>query len=219
MAASPAWWPRTGLNSASMRLSQNRSGCPLSAACFACACRAMDIYIKTHEGWLYLLCRHRPVSPPRGRLVGPALQASPNAYQGGIQECRRNSDITDALKVALEEIGFFLAQGDRRGVVAVDVRGETFSLSRWSGVKAKDVRERIPDADFLPSAQDTKTYIASRMTEKLKTYIREVDDGQKTHISRNRAPAPAPAPAPADEGASWRRAQSRTRPNCRARKA
>lgn len=103
----------------------------------------------------------------------------PKLIKAAIQECWKNSDGTDALKAALEEKGFFLAQGDRRGVVAVDVRGETFSLSRWSGVKAKDVRERITDADFLPSVQDTKTHIASRMTDKLKTYIHEVDEGYK----------------------------------------
>tara|TARA_R110002110_G_scaffold203805_1_gene415008 strand:- start:3839 stop:5203 length:1365 start_codon:yes stop_codon:yes gene_type:complete len=103
----------------------------------------------------------------------------PKLIKAAIQECWKTSDSTDALKAALEEKGFFLAKGERRGVVAVDVRGETFSLSRWAGVKAKDVRQRLPDADFLSSVQDTKAHIASRMTDQLKTYIREVDDGYK----------------------------------------
>lgn len=103
----------------------------------------------------------------------------PKMIKAAIQECWKTSDGTDALKAALEEKGFFLARGDRRGVVAIDVSGEAYSLSRWSGVKAKDVRERIPDADFLPSAQEAKEHIASRMTERLKTYIKEVDDGYK----------------------------------------
>lgn len=103
----------------------------------------------------------------------------PKLIKAAIQECWKTSDGTDALKAALEEKGFFLARGDRRGVVAIDVRGEAYSLSRWSGVKAKEVRERIPDADFLPSAQEAKAHIASRMTEQLKTYIKEVDDGYK----------------------------------------
>ena len=64
-------------------------------------------------------------------------------------------------------------------MVAIDVRGEAYSLSRWSGVKAKDVRERIPDADFLPSAQEAKAHIARRMTEQLKAYIKDIDDGYK----------------------------------------
>ena len=103
----------------------------------------------------------------------------PKLIKAAIQECWKTSDGSDALKAALEEKGFFLARGDRRGVVAVDVRGEAYALSRWAGVKAKDVRERLPDADFLPSVSETKAHIAGRMTDQLKTYIREVDDGYK----------------------------------------
>lgn len=101
----------------------------------------------------------------------------PKLIKAAFQECWKNSDGTDALKASLEDKGFFLAKGDRRGVVAVDARGETYSLSRWAGVKAKDVRERIPDAEFLSSVQDTKTHIASRMTDQLKSYLKDVDAG------------------------------------------
>ncbi len=103
----------------------------------------------------------------------------PKMIKAAFQECWKNSDGSDALKASLEEKGFFLAKGDRRGVVAVDVRGETYSLSRWAGVKAKDVRERIPDAEFLSSVQDTKAHIALRMTDQLKGYLKEVDAGYR----------------------------------------
>ncbi len=103
----------------------------------------------------------------------------PKLIKAVFQECWKNSDGSDALKAALEDKGFFLAKGDRCGVVAVDVRGEVYSLSKWVGVKAKDVRARIPDAEFLSSLQDTKPHIASRMTDQLKTYIKEVDDGYR----------------------------------------
>ncbi|MEM7060803.1 MAG: relaxase/mobilization nuclease domain-containing protein [Pseudomonadota bacterium] len=101
----------------------------------------------------------------------------PKLIKAAFQECWRNSDSVDGLKASLEEKGFFLAKGDRRSVVAIDVKGETFALSRWSGVKAKDVRERIADSKALPSVADTKAQIASRMTEKLKSYLNEVDAG------------------------------------------
>jgi hypothetical protein len=103
----------------------------------------------------------------------------PKMIKAAFQECWKNSDGTDALKASLEEKGFFLAKGDRRGVVAVDVRGETYSLSRWAGVKAKDVRERIPDAEFLSSVKATKAHIASRMTDQLKGYLKDVDAGYR----------------------------------------
>lgn len=103
----------------------------------------------------------------------------PKLIKAAFQECWKNSDGTDALKASLEDKGFFLAKGDRRGLVAVDVRGETYSLSRWAGVKAKDVRERIPDAEFLSSVQETKARIASRMTDQLKSYLKDVDAGYR----------------------------------------
>ncbi|MCD1628086.1 relaxase/mobilization nuclease domain-containing protein [Seohaeicola saemankumensis] len=103
----------------------------------------------------------------------------PKLIKAAIQDAWKNSDNAEALKAALEEKGFFLAKGDRRSAVAIDVRGETFSLSRWSGVKAKDVRERLgKDAD-LPSVDQTKAQIASRMTDKLKSYLNDVDAGYR----------------------------------------
>ncbi len=75
----------------------------------------------------------------------------------------------------MEEKGYFLAKGDRRSVVAVDFRGEVFSLSRWSGVKAKEVNARFKDQPSLPSIEETKATIAERMSEKLKRLIRDVD--------------------------------------------
>ena len=103
----------------------------------------------------------------------------PRLIKAAIQECWKTSDNTEALKASLEEKGFFLAKGDRRGVVAVDVRGETFSLSRWSGVKEKDVRQRIAGIQQLPSVHDTKAQIASRMSDKLKAFLHEVDEGYR----------------------------------------
>lgn len=86
-----------------------------------------------------------------------------------------SSDSAATLKVALEERGFFLAQGDRRGVVAVDFRGEVYALSRWSGVRTKDVNTRFTKPENLPSVETTKAMIATKMTEKLKTFLGEVE--------------------------------------------
>lgn len=102
----------------------------------------------------------------------------PKLIKAAIQDAWKNSDNAEALKAALEEKGFFLSQGDKR-VVAVDVRGEAFSLSKWSGVKANDVRERLGKNAGLPSVDQTKGQIASRMTDKLKTYLNDVDAGYR----------------------------------------
>ena len=104
----------------------------------------------------------------------------PRLIKAAIQHCWKNSDNHHSLKSALEDKGFFLAQGDRRAVVAIDVRGETYSLSRMTGVKVKDVRARIGDTKALPSVDQTKQRISDRMTDTLNGYLHEVRAGAKT---------------------------------------
>ena len=76
----------------------------------------------------------------------------PRMVKALFKDAWQRSDSPEALKAALEQKGYYLARGDRRGVVAVDYRGETYALSRWSGVKAKDVNARFKDSEALPSA-------------------------------------------------------------------
>ncbi|MEO1474326.1 MAG: relaxase/mobilization nuclease domain-containing protein, partial [Pseudomonadota bacterium] len=85
------------------------------------------------------------------------------------------SDSGRALGTALEERGFFLARGDRRGVVALDTDGQVYSVSRWSGVKAKDIREKV-DASELPSVADQQSRIKREISAQLRSYIKEVKD-------------------------------------------
>jgi hypothetical protein len=102
-------------------------------------------------------------------------EVDPRMLKAMFRACWPASDNATTLKAALEEKGFFLARGDRRGVVAVDCRGEVYALGRWSGVKEKDVAGRFPKPERLPSVEETKALIATRMTEKLQTYIKEVE--------------------------------------------
>ena len=67
-----------------------------------------------------------------------------------------------------------MARGDRRGVVAVDYRGEVYAFSRWAGVKTKDIRARIGDLNTLPSVSEVKQQIAQAMTQKLKDYATDI---------------------------------------------
>ena len=71
---------------------------------------------------------------------------------------------------ALEERGFWLAKGDKRGHVAVDWQGEVYAIARYVGVKTKDVRARLGDADELPSVDEVKQQIGKRLSEKLESF-------------------------------------------------
>lgn len=93
--------------------------------------------------------------------------------KAGFQNAWKRSDNADALQAALQEKGYFLARGDRRGVVALDWRGEAYALSRYCGVKAKDVAGRIGDAAHLRSVAERQRWIAERMEGKLAGWARD----------------------------------------------
>lgn len=88
--------------------------------------------------------------------AGQAKRArrDPKALKAMFRGCWEASDSKAGFEAALKEQGFALARGQRRGFVAVDATGKIWSLSRWCGVKPKEMRSRIgPEAD-LPSIQD-----------------------------------------------------------------
>ncbi|WP_430436039.1 relaxase/mobilization nuclease domain-containing protein [Oceanibaculum nanhaiense] len=101
-----------------------------------------------------------------------------------VRQCWAASDNGAAFAQALEERGFHLAQGDRRGFVAVDHHGEVYSVARAAGVKTKDVAARLGDPSVLETVEQVKQKIASRMTAALRRHIREVE---KTAANRHTA--------------------------------
>lgn len=89
-------------------------------------------------------------------------------------DCWAISDNAGSFAQALAARGFYLAQGDRRGFVALDHQGEVYSLSRWSGVKPRDLANRLGDGSNLPTVAQTKQRIADNMTDMLQRHIGEV---------------------------------------------
>ena len=76
-----------------------------------------------------------------------------------ITALRQSADNAQAFKNALEETGYVLAKGDRRGFVVVDEEGEVFSLSKHVGdLKDKAFKEFMSpiDRDQLPSVDEAK---------------------------------------------------------------
>ncbi|TCI00186.1 relaxase [Roseococcus sp. SYP-B2431] len=89
------------------------------------------------------------------------------------QECWNTSDNGKAFAGALEERGFFLAKGDRRGHVVVDHMGEVHALTRALNLKTKDVRDRLGHGDKLPTVEATKKRIGERMTPAIRRHVEE----------------------------------------------
>ncbi|HNP84191.1 MAG TPA: relaxase/mobilization nuclease domain-containing protein [Nitrospira sp.] len=106
----------------------------------------------------------------------------PKALQRMFQNCWAASDNRPSFEQALQRYGLYLAKGDQRGYVAIDYRGEVYSLSRWLKVKTKALKERLGPAENLPGTQEVKARIAERMTDRLKTYIHEAQARLKQQL-------------------------------------
>lgn len=72
-------------------------------------------------------------------------------------ECWERSDSKAAFASALKEHDLILAKGDRRGHVAVDAQGEVYAISRWLGIKAKEVRAVLGAPNDLPNIEEAQS--------------------------------------------------------------
>lgn len=98
----------------------------------------------------------------------------PRTIKNTIQECWAVSDSTVAFAAVLREQGYYLAKGDKRGVVVVDWRGEVYAVARMAGIKTKEVKDKIGDGSDLPTVDETKAMLAARFTDKHREFAEEI---------------------------------------------
>lgn len=118
-------------------------------------------------------------SDPRNFTLDEWQQAQrqgrdPRTIKTALQDAWSISDSKAALIHALKERGFTLARGDRRGYLAVDHTGEAYALPKWAGVKTKDVRARLGEADALPYIDEAKAQFALEMRPALTRWQAEI---------------------------------------------
>tara|TARA_R110001583_G_scaffold195438_1_gene373546 strand:+ start:2406 stop:3704 length:1299 start_codon:yes stop_codon:yes gene_type:complete len=84
------------------------------------------------------------------------LKQSPQEIKTTLKECWTTTDSKAGFTAALERKGYALAQGDRRGYVAVDWQGEVYSLSRWLNQKYPTLQSRLGERMALPTVDKVK---------------------------------------------------------------
>lgn len=99
----------------------------------------------------------------------------PKALKAMFQECWAISDSPKAFANALQARGYTLAQGDRRSHVAVDFRGEIYAVAKWVGVRTKEMRSKLGEAEHLPNIAEAKASIAAGMTDMLRGHIAKAE--------------------------------------------
>jgi hypothetical protein len=102
------------------------------------------------------------------------LDCDPKSIKADLLEAWTTASTKEAFGQALEHKGFYLAQGDRRGYVAVDWRGEVFSLSRWLKQKSKDLKERLGEPEALPSVDQVKDSINRSLADQAKRLMEAI---------------------------------------------
>jgi hypothetical protein len=83
-----------------------------------------------------------------------------------VTACYEQSDTAEAFVRALEQKGYVLARGDRRGLVVVDAFGNPHSLSRYvKNHKGKDIKAKLASlkAEALPSVDQAKAIQKQRL--------------------------------------------------------
>ncbi|WP_299283265.1 AAA family ATPase [uncultured Tateyamaria sp.] len=94
-----------------------------------------------------------------------------------IKQCWEVSDGKAAFQAALAEHGFALARGDRRGHVIVTAHGQIIAVARAVGVKTKEVRAKLGDADALPGVETARSNLAQDATARFAQAAREIRSG------------------------------------------
>ncbi len=107
---------------------------------------------------------------------------NPKIIKAALQESWGISDSRKAFEHALQDRGYYLARGDKRGYVAVDLYGEVYSLSRQIGVKKTDLTKKLGDAQHLPSIEEAKNTISGRLTQQFKGYSDELNLKHKQEL-------------------------------------
>ena len=100
----------------------------------------------------------------------------PRDIKAAFQQCWAASDSGTAFGQALQERGFYLAQGDRRGVVAIDTDGNVYSVARWTGVKSKQVVDRMGNLVALPSVDVAQERVRGLTRMKLAGFLGSAAD-------------------------------------------
>ena len=99
------------------------------------------------------------------------IGVDPREIKQVFQQAWERSDSQIGFKNALEERGYFLAKGDRRGFVAMDVEGNVFAIPKWTGLKTKEVKIKLGSPEALPSVDDTRATIRSKVSEQMRSFI------------------------------------------------
>lgn len=104
---------------------------------------------------------------------------TPEERREAVTKAYEMADSAGAFRHALQEQGYILARGDKRGFVVVDMAGDVHSLTRQvNGAKAKDIETKLAlkSVHDLPSVQQAKEQMAQKERQQAEIATQERPD-------------------------------------------
>lgn len=82
----------------------------------------------------------------------------------------QNARNADEFRQALQPYGFDIARGDRRGFVLVDKDQATYAVSRWIGVKSREVAAKLGPSSNFASIEATRELLVTAAKDSTHTF-------------------------------------------------
>ena len=108
--------------------------------------------------------------------VAKRAKRDPREIKAVLKECWQQSDGKKAFVSTLQDKGFYLCKGDKRGFVALDWQGNIYSLSRWTGEKTKALKSRLGEPEQYLSVEETLQKINQMMKGKYHQFKSELEN-------------------------------------------
>lgn len=100
------------------------------------------------------------------------LGLDPRELKMFFRDAWAKSDDFRSFRAALEAGGYYLAKGNKRSYVAMDLNGKVFSVSRMTGVHPYDLGRRLGPASKLPNLDKTRQRIRTKSARVLKAQFK-----------------------------------------------
>lgn len=98
----------------------------------------------------------------------------PKEVKSLIQDAWQHSDSTSSFEHALNERGFYLARGDKRGFVVLDHHEKIYSLARHGGIKTQELKSRLGSPESLPSVEQVRQHMRQSYNDAAHQLIQEL---------------------------------------------
>ena len=100
----------------------------------------------------------------------------PRAVKEALTDAWAISDSKASFEHALNERGYWLARGDRRGYVVTDLFGEVYSIPKELKKRTGVIADRLGDRNDLPSLNDVKDQLAPQIAATRKRHQEELKE-------------------------------------------